>query len=197
MMATKTKVVIRCRWASGSDEFSCRYHDEEWGVPVHNDRTLFEFLILEGAQAGLSWSTILKKRENYRAAFDNFDAARIARYDKRKIDRLLLDSGIVRNKLKIASAVGNAKAFLRVQKEFGSFERYLWQFIGGKPKINSWKASQKLPASTAESDAMSKDLKRRGFKFVGSTICYAFMQAVGMVNDHAVTCFRYKQLRGR
>jgi DNA-3-methyladenine glycosylase I len=181
---------VRCAWASG--ELSIRYHDEEWGVPVHDDRTLFEFLILEGAQAGLSWITILNKRDHYRQAFDGFDAERIARYDRRKIERLLRDPGIVRNKLKIASAVGNAKAFLRVQKEFGSFDRYIWQFVDGKPRVNSPKSLKQLPARTVESHAMSKDLKKRGFKFVGSTICYAFMQAVGMVNDHVVDCFRYK-----
>jgi len=169
------------------------YHDQEWGVPVHDDRTLFEFLILEGAQAGLSWSTILNKRENYRRAFDGFDPLRVARYDRRKTRQLLADAGIVRNRLKIAAAVENAKAFLRLQQEFGSFDRYIWQFVGGKPRVNPWKI-RKLPARTPESDAMSKDLKRRGFKFVGSTICYAFMQAVGMVNDHASECFRYGQL---
>jgi DNA-3-methyladenine glycosylase I len=181
---------VRCTWAS--NELSIRYHDEEWGVPVHDDRTLFEFLILEGAQAGLSWDTILNKRENYRKAFDGFDPARVARYDGRKRERLMRDPGIVRNKLKIASAVGNAKAFLSVQKDFGSFDRYIWQFVGGKPRVNSPKSMKQVPARTAESDAMSKDLKKRGFKFVGSTICYAFMQAVGMVNDHLVTCFRYR-----
>jgi DNA-3-methyladenine glycosylase I len=181
---------VRCAWASG--ELSIRYHDEEWGVPVHDDRTLFEFLILEGAQAGLSWSTILNKRENYRKAFDRFDPTRVARYDGKKIQQLLRDPGIVRNRLKIASSVENAKAFLRVQAEFGSFDRYIWQFVGGKPQVNKRKSMSEVPARTAESDAMSKDLKRRGFKFVGSTICYAFMQAVGMVNDHVVECFRYK-----
>ena len=180
---------IRCPWAS--NELSVHYHDEEWGVPVHDERTLFEFLILEGAQAGLSWNTILNKRENYRKAFDGFDPARVARYDRRKIERLLRDPGIVRNKLKVASAVGNAKAFLQVQKEFGSFDRYIWQFVAGKPRVNSPKSMKQVPARTPESDAMSKDLKKRGFKFVGSTICYAFMQAVGMVNDHVVRCFRY------
>ena len=180
---------IRCSWAKG--ERYIQYHDEEWGVPVHDDRTLFEFLILEGAQAGLSWSTILNKRENYRRAFDGFDPRRIARYDSRRIKKLLADPGIVRNKLKIASAIGNAKAFLRVQEEFGTFDRYIWQFVGGKRRVNPWKVRQ-VPARTAQSDAMSKDLKQRGFKFVGSTICYAFMQAVGMVNDHAPDCFRYK-----
>ena len=181
---------VRCSWASG--ELMIRYHDEEWGVPVHDDRTLFEFLILEGAQAGLSWSTILNKRENYRKALDGFDPERVARYDRRKIDRLLLDAGIVRNKLKIASTIGNAKAFLQVQKEFGSFDRYIWRFVEGKPRVNSPKSMKQVPARTSESDAMSKDLKARGFNFVGSTICYAFMQAVGMVNDHTVSCFRYR-----
>jgi DNA-3-methyladenine glycosylase I len=180
---------VRCAWASG--ELSVRYHDEEWGVPAHDDRTLFEFLILEGAQAGLSWTTILNKRENYRKAFDGFDPERVARYDRRKIERLLRDPGIVRNKLKIASAVANAKAFLRVQEEFGGFDRYIWQFVGGKPRVNSPKSMKQVPALTQESDAMSMDLKKRGFNFVGSTICYAFMQATGIVNDHAVECFRY------
>jgi len=183
---------IRCAWASG--ELSIRYHDEEWGVPVHDDRKLFEFLILEGAQAGLSWDTILNKRENYRKAFDRFDPERVARYDRRKIQKLLRDPGIVRNKVKVASAVGNAKAFLQVQKEFGTFDRYIWQFVGGKPRVNARKSLQRLPASTPESDAMSKDLKQRGFKFVGTTICYAYMQATGMVNDHVVDCFRYTAL---
>jgi len=164
------------------------YHDKEWGVPVHDDRVLFEFLILEGAQAGLSWETILNKRENYRRAFDRFDAEKIARYDGKKVRSLMADAGIVRNRLKIASTISNAKAFLDVQKEFGSFDRYIWQFVGGRPKVNRWRSSQRLPARTPESDAMSKDLKRRGFRFVGSTICYAFMQAVGMVNDHAADC---------
>ena len=180
---------VRCGWAKG--EQYIRYHDEEWGVPVHDDRTLFEFLVLEGAQAGLSWSTILNKRENYRRAFDGFDPRRIAQYRPSKIKALLADPGIVRNKLKIMSAVENAKAFLRVQEEFGSFDRYIWQFVGGKPQVNKRKSLRQIPAQTPESDAMSKDLKRRGFKFVGSTICYAFMQGVGMVNDHIVDCFRY------
>jgi DNA-3-methyladenine glycosylase I len=184
---------VRCPWASSG--LSVRYHDEEWGVPVHDDRTLFEFLVLEGAQAGLSWSTILNKRENYRKAFDGFDVERVARYDRRKVERLLSDPGIVRNKLKIASTIANAKAFLRVQKEFGSFDRYIWQFVGGKPRVNSPKSMKQVPARSEESDAMSKDLKKRGFNFVGSTICYAFMQAVGMVNDHVVECFRYPLLR--
>ena len=166
------------------------YHDREWGVPRHDDRVLFEFLILEGAQAGLSWETILRKRENYRRAFDGFDAERVARYDARRVAKLLKDEGIVRNKLKIASTVGNAKAFLAVRKEFGSFDAYLWQFVGGKPVRNKFATSKEVPARTSQSDALSKDLKRRGFNFVGSTICYAFMQAVGMVNDHLTTCFR-------
>jgi DNA-3-methyladenine glycosylase I len=181
---------VRCAWAS--NELAVRYHDEEWGRPVHDDRVLFEFLILEGAQAGLSWNTILQKRVNYRKAFDGFDPARVARYDRRKLQQLLRDPGIVRNRLKVSSAVENAKAFLRVQEEFGSFDRYIWQFVGGKPIVNARKSLKQVPPSTAESDAMSKDLKKRGFKFVGSTICYAFMQAVGMVNDHVVNCHFYK-----
>jgi DNA-3-methyladenine glycosylase I len=185
------KDVVRCAWPS--DELSILYHDREWGVPLHDDRGLFEFLILEGAQAGLSWDTILRKRENYRAAFDGFDPKKIARYDGRKVQRLLDDEGIVRNRLKIASAVRNAKAFLVVQKEFGSFDRYAWQFVGGKPLVSARRLGEKIPARTLESDAMSKDLKKRGFNFVGSTICYAFMQATGMVNDHAVECFCYRR----
>ena len=183
---------IRCSWAKGENYI--RYHDEEWGVPVHDDPKLFEFLILEGAQAGLSWSTILNKRDHYRRAFHNFDPARVARYDRRKVKSLLADPGIVRNQLKITSAIQNARAFLRVQQEFGSFDRYIWQFVGGHTKVNPWKI-RKVLATSPESDAMSKDLKRRGFNFVGSTICYAFMQAVGLVNDHAPDCFRYAQLR--
>jgi DNA-3-methyladenine glycosylase I len=183
----------RCTWAT--EERSITYHDREWGVPVHDDRLLFEFLILEGAQAGLSWSTILNKRENYRRAFDRFDARKVARYDAHKIRKLLADPGIVRNRLKVASAVTNARAFLAVQKEFGSFDAYLWRFVGGKPIQNRRTSLKKIPARTPESDAMSKDLIKRGFKFVGSTICYAFMQAVGMVNDHTVDCFRHEQLR--
>ena len=181
----------RCRWAS--DELSAAYHDEEWGVPVHDDRLLFEFLILEGAQAGLSWITILKKRAAYRKAFDRFDPRKVARYDAAKVAALLADEGIVRNRLKVASAIGNAQAFLAVQKEFGSFDKYIWSFVEGKPVQNCRRAADTLPARTAQSDAMSKDLARRGFKFVGSTICYAFMQAVGMVNDHDVECFRYAE----
>src|SRR6185312_2753191 len=178
--------IKRCSWANG--DLYVAYHDEEWGVPVHDDRHLFEMLILEGAQAGLSWITILKKRDNYRKAFDHFDARKIARYDAAKIKKLLANPGIVRNKLKVIASVQNAKAFLEVQKEFGSFDKYIWQFVGGKPIVNSWKKGQ-TPARTKESDAMSRDLLKRGFKFVGSTICYAFMQAVGMVNDHMVECF--------
>ena len=184
--------IQRCSWAK--NDLAIRYHDEEWGVPLHDDRRLFEFLILEGAQAGLSWDTILRKRDNYRKAFDNFDAARVARYRDARIARLLRDEGIVRNRLKIASAVGNAKAFLAVQREFGSFDAYIWSFVGGQPRRNSWVGMGDVPARTPESDAMSKDLQRRGFRFVGSTICYAFMQAVGMVNDHATGCFRYREV---
>jgi DNA-3-methyladenine glycosylase I len=187
------KVKTRCGWAIS--ESSIVYHDTEWGVPQHDDRILFEFLILEGAQAGLSWSTILNKRENYRRAFDNFDARKIAKYDSRKVKKLLADAGIVRNRLKIAAAIQNAKATLAVQKEFGSLEKYLWQFVSGQPIRNKWKSIKQVPARTVESDAMSKDLLRRGFKFVGSTICYAFMQAVGMVNDHTADCFRYREIK--
>jgi len=184
--------VVRCHWAQ--NPLAIEYHDKEWGTPVHDDRTFFEFLVLEGAQAGLSWDTILQKRVNYRKAFDNFDPKKVAKYDSKKQKMLLKNPGIIRNRLKVASAISNAKAFLVVQKEFGSFAKYIWQFIGGKPKVNSWRAGQRLPASTPESDAMSKDLKKRGFNFAGSTICYAFMQATGMVNDHAVECFRYKEV---
>lgn len=172
---------------------SIRYHDEEWGVPVHHDVRWFEFLTLEGAQAGLSWDTILRKRENYRNAFDGFDPARVAKFGERKIASLLADAGIVRNRLKINSAIGNAKAFLAIQKEFGSFDEYIWRLAGGRPRINSWRALAQVPARSKESDAMSKDLIGRGFKFVGSTICYAMMQATGMVNDHLVDCIRYKR----
>ena len=171
------------------------YHDDEWGVPLHDDRKLFEFLVLDGFQAGLSWRTILNKRENFRAAFDGFDVERIARYRKPKIERLLEDAGIVRNRMKVEATVANAKAFLKVQEEYGSFDSYIWQFVDGTPKQNRWRSLKQLPANTPASDRMSKDLKDRGFKFVGTTICYAFMQAAGMVNDHLVTCFRYDQLR--
>lgn len=170
------------------------YHDREWGVPCHDDRVLFEFLVLEGAQAGLSWETILRKRENYRKAFDNFDPKEIARYDARRIRALMKNEGIIRNRLKILSTIKNAKAFAEVQSEFGSFDKYIWQFVSGKPLVNARTSLKQVPAKTAESDAMSKDLKKRGFTFVGSTICYAFMQAVGMVNDHVITCFRYPDL---
>lgn len=186
---------IRCHWAQ--KPINIPYHDEEWGVPVHDDRLLFEFLILEGAQAGLSWDTILAKRARYREVFDNFDPAKIARYDAKKVRALLKDPGIIRNKLKIASTISNAKAFLAVQNEFGSFDKYVWQFVRGKPIQNAWNAHKQVPAKTKESDAMSKDLQKRGFRFVGSTICYALMQAIGMVNDHVVTCFRYRKLSGR
>ena len=187
----------RCAWADDGGTLYRKYHDDEWGVPVHNDRKLFEFLILEGAQAGLSWSTILNKRANYRLAYDNFDVRKIARYKAAKVRRLLKDPGIVRNRLKIHASILNAKACMRVQKEFGSFDRYIWQFIGGRPRQNRRQYLKNIPARTKESDAMSKDLKKRGFKFVGSTICYAFMQAVGMVNDHTVDCFRYRQVSMR
>jgi len=177
----------RCHWARSP--VMVRYHDEEWGVPLHDDRRLFEFLILEGAQAGLSWELILRKRENYRRAFDRFDAAKIAHYDQRKIRRLLSDPGIVRNQLKIAAAVANARSFLTVRKECGSFDKYVWSFVGGTPKQNTWRKGQQVQCTSPESDALSKDLKKRGFRFVGSTICYSFMQAVGMVDDHAVECY--------
>jgi DNA-3-methyladenine glycosylase I len=192
MHSPHEKKIIRCDWAK--NDLAILYHDREWGVPQHDDRVLFEFLILEGAQAGLSWDTILKKRENYRAAFDNFNAKKIARYNQRKLDSLMRNQGIVRNRLKILSVVKNAKAFLEVQAEFGSFDRYLWQFVGGKPRVNALKSLSQIQSRTAESDALSKDLKKRGLTFVGSTICYAFMQAIGMVNDHVVTCFRYRQI---
>ncbi|MCU1275372.1 MAG: DNA-3-methyladenine glycosylase [Bryobacterales bacterium] len=183
----------RCEWAT--TEQAIVYHDEEWGVPQHDDQRLFELLILEGAQAGLSWSTILNKRAGYRRAFDNFDARRVARYDQRKVKQLLANPEIVRNSLKIQAAIQNAKVFLAVQKEFGSFDRYLWQFVGNRPIQNARRSLSEIPARTAESDAMSKDLLKRGFKFVGSTICYAYMQAIGMVNDHVVGCFRYREVR--
>jgi DNA-3-methyladenine glycosylase I len=186
-----TKTQHRCDWAKG--DLYVAYHDQEWGVPVHDDRRLFEFLILEGAQAGLSWITILKKRENYRQAFDGFDPKKVAKYDSRKVSELLSDPGIVRNRLKVQSAIQNAKAFLAIQKEFGSFDAYIWRFVGGKPLQNKRKSLKELPARTEISDAISRDLLKRGFKFVGSTICYAFMQAVGMVNDHLVSCSQYEK----
>jgi DNA-3-methyladenine glycosylase I len=182
----------RCRWATS--ELNIPYHDEEWGVPLHDERGLFELLILEGAQAGLSWDTVLKKRARYREVFDRFEPEKVARYDQKKVRELLKDAGIIRNRLKIAATISNAQAFLKVQEEFGSFDAYIWRFVGGSPKQNAWKTHQRLPAKTAESDAMSKDLEKRGFRFVGSTICYAFMQATGMVNDHLVNCFRYDSL---
>jgi len=187
---------IRCGWA-GSDPLYCHYHDDEWGVPVHDDRLLFEFLILEGAQAGLSWITILKKREAYRLAFSNFDPAAVAAFDDEKVLELLSNAGIVRNRLKIASALTNARAFLDVQKEFGSFDRYIWSFTGGVTLQNCWGGLADVPVSTAEAERMSRELKKRGFRFVGPTICYAFMQAVGMVNDHTLDCFRRAELANR
>lgn len=184
----------RCEWANRT-ELEQSYHDKEWGVPNHDDRSLFEFLVLEGAQAGLSWSTILRKREAYRKAFDNFDARKISRYSEHAISRLLANPGIIRNRLKIHATITNAGAFLQVREEFGTFGAYIWQFVDGRPIQNSWRQMTDIPASTSESESMSKDLQKRGFKFVGPTICYAFMQAVGMVNDHVVDCFRYEQLR--
>jgi DNA-3-methyladenine glycosylase I len=184
--------IVRCPWAKGDLYFA--YHDHEWGVPVHDDQLLFEMLILEGAQAGLSWSTILNKREQYRKAFDGFDPKRVARYDEAKIARLLANDGLVRNRLKMSAAVANAKAFLEVQREFGSFDTYIWSFVDGRPKLNAWTSMPQVPARTPESDAMSAGLKKRGFKFVGSTICYAYMQAVGMVNDHLTSCHRWAEV---
>lgn len=190
------KSVIRCPWCEHSSlgKLYTDYHDHEWGVPVHDDRLLFEYLILEGAQAGLSWSTILNKRENYRSAFADFDPVKVARFSDEQLAALLLNPGIVRNRLKIRSTVINANAFLRVQKEFGSFDAFIWTFIGGKPRRNRWSSTIAVPTNTAESDAMSVGLKQRGFKFIGSTICYAFMQATGIVNDHLLDCFRYKEV---
>lgn len=187
--------LIRCPWA-GTDPLVVAYHDEEWGVPVHDDRTLFEFLILEGAQAGLSWSTILRKRDNYRRAFDNFDPAAVAAYGEEKIAALLADPGIVRNRLKVRAAVTNAQGFRRIQEAFGSFDAYVWAFVGGRPIVNQWQSLRDLPAETAESRALSKDLRQRGFTFVGPTITYALMQATGLVNDHLADCFRTRDLRG-
>ena len=184
--------VKRCPWSVGVGDDYIRYHDEEWGVPVHDDRTHFEFLLLEGAQAGLSWSTILRKREGYRKAFADFDPVKVARFNTRSEKRLLNDEGIVRNRLKVSSAITNARAFLEVQDEFGSFDNYIWRFVDGKPIVNRWRRQSQVPATTKESDALSKDLKSRGFRFVGSTIIYAHMQAIGMVNDHIMSCFRYE-----
>lgn len=186
----------RCGWAVLNDPLYLAYHDREWGVPVHDDRALFEFLVLEGAQAGLSWGTILRKRENFRRAFGGFDPKAVSRYDRRKVAQLLRDPGIIRNRLKIESAVRNAGAFLEVEKEFGSFDAYVWRFVGGRTKVNRWRILKEVPASTPESEAMSRDLLKRGFRFVGPTICYAHMQATGMVNDHLVSCFRYRELLG-
>jgi DNA-3-methyladenine glycosylase I len=191
-MSSEQPPIQRCAWAKSP--LAVRYHDEEWGVPLHDDQRLFEFLVLEGAQAGLSWETILKKRDNYRAAFDGFDPARVARYGPDDVARLLEDAGIIRNRAKIAAAIQNASAFLAVQGEFGSFDAYIWRFVAGRPIVNAWRTLAEIPARTAESDAMSKDLKRRGFAFVGSTTCYAHMQATGMVNDHITDCFRYAQV---
>jgi DNA-3-methyladenine glycosylase I len=185
--------LVRCAWARNPR--SVQYHDEEWGVPVHDDRKLFEFLVLEGAQAGLSWDTILLRREGYSRAFDEFDPERVAAYTSEKVAALLADPGIIRNRLKVAAAITNAKAFLAVQKEFGSFDAYIWGLVGGQPKVNAWRSLSEVPARTEESDALSKDLKRRGFTFVGTTICYAHMQATGMVNDHTVDCFRYHEVQ--
>jgi DNA-3-methyladenine glycosylase I len=184
--------VIRCHWAKNA--LNTPYHDEEWGVPLHDDQKLFELLILEGAQAGLSWDTVLQKRARYREVFDGFDAEIIARYDKKKVRQLLADPGIIRNRLKIDSTISNARSFLKIQEEFGTFDAYIWRFVGSRPKQNAWKTHKQVPARTAESDAMSKDLKKRGFRFVGTTICYAFMQATGMVNDHVFSCFRHQEL---
>ncbi|MGH9311858.1 MAG: DNA-3-methyladenine glycosylase I [Vicinamibacterales bacterium] len=192
-MPSLTTNIHRCQWA-GADPLYLAYHDREWGVPLHDDRRLFEMLVLEGAQAGLSWITILRKREAYRRAFDRFDPRKIARYDGRKVRSLLADEGIVRNRLKIESAVKNARAFLQVCDEVGGFDTYIWQFVGGSPKRNAWQSLKEIPARTVESDAMTRDLRKRGFTFVGSTICYAFMQATGMVNDHVVDCFRYREV---
>lgn len=188
-------MITRCQWST-SDPLYIDYHDREWGSPVHDDRTLFEFLILEGAQAGLSWLTILRKRENYRLAFDAFDPEKVARYDDAKIAELLGNPGIIRNRLKIASTIINAQAFIKIQDEFGSFDAYIWRFVDGKPIQNAWQSMSQIPAHTTESDILSKDLIRRGFKFVGTTICYAHMQATGMVNDHTIECFRYAELLG-
>jgi DNA-3-methyladenine glycosylase I len=188
--------IVRCGWASLDDPLYLAYHDTEWGVPIHDDRTLFEFLVLEGAQAGLSWGTILRKRENFRRAFDGFDPSKVSGYGRGKVERLMKDSGIIRNRLKIEAAIQNARSFLRVQREFGSFDSYVWKFVDNKPRINRWRTMAEIPATTRESLLLSKDLVARGFKFVGPTICYAHMQATGMVNDHLVNCFRFKEVSG-
>ena len=192
MMKKTETALVRCPWAQ--NDLNMAYHDEEWGVPVHDDRKWFEFLVLEGAQAGLSWDTILRKRARYLEVFDGFDPSKVARYDKRKIASLLKDPGIIRNRMKIEATVSNAREFLKIQNEFGSFDAYIWRFVGGAPKQNSWQTRKQVPAKTKESDALSKDLQKRGFRFVGSTLCYALMQATGLVNDHLVTCFRYQKL---
>jgi DNA-3-methyladenine glycosylase I len=192
MTASQLINKARCSWAT--NELNILYHDEEWGAPVHDENKWFEFLILEGAQAGLSWDTILRKRARYREVFDAFDPAKVVRYDEKKVRELLRDAGIIRNRLKIDAAIGNARAFLEVQNELGTFDAYVWRFVGGQPKQNAWNSHKRVPARTAESDALSKDLQKRGFRFVGSTICYALMQATGMVNDHLVSCFRYRDL---
>jgi DNA-3-methyladenine glycosylase I len=191
---TKSNQLTGCEWPS-DDLLMLKYHDTEWGVPVHDDRKLFEFLVLDAMQAGLSWRTILHKRENFRKAFDNFDSEKVARYTEKRIAKLLQDPGIIRNRLKVQSAVTNARALLQVQEEFSSFDRYIWRFVDGQPRVNRFQLMKQIPATSKESDAMSKDLKQRGFNFVGSTICYAFMQAAGMVNDHIVTCFRYREVQ--
>jgi DNA-3-methyladenine glycosylase I len=188
----KGKYMPRCPWPQ--TDLSIEYHDNEWGTPLHDDRKLFEFMVLDCFQAGLSWSTILNKRENFRKAFADFDPAKVAKFNERKFERLMDDTGIVRNRLKIEATINNARAFLAIQKQFGTFDKYIWQFVGGKPKVNQWKSLQQIPAQTKESDAMSADLKARGFSFVGSTICYSFMQAAGMVNDHLVSCERHKEV---
>ena len=192
MLKSREVNLVRCHWAR--NELNIPYHDKEWGVPVHDEKKWFEFLILEGAQAGLSWDTILRKRPRYHRVFDGFDPACVARYDKKKVRELLRDAGIIRNKLKINAAIGNAQSFLRVQEEFGSFDAYIWQFVDGRPRQNAWKTHKQVPVKTPQSDALSKDLQKRGFRFVGSTICYAFMQATGLVNDHIVGCFRYSEV---
>jgi DNA-3-methyladenine glycosylase I len=194
-MVMASRSITRCPWVSDGDPLMVDYHDREWGVPVHDDRTHFEFLVLEGAQAGLSWSIILRKRDGFRRAFNGFVPEKVARYSHARIEKLVADPAIVRNRMKIEAAVKNARAFLAVQKEFGSFDRYCWTFVDGRPRVNRWKSMKEIPPRSPESDAFSKDLKRRGFSFVGSTIIYAHMQAVGMVNDHVVSCFRYRQLR--
>jgi DNA-3-methyladenine glycosylase I len=197
LMDSETAATTRCAWVTRADPLMLEYHDREWGVPVHDDRKHFEFLVLEGAQAGLSWAIVLKKREGYRRAFEGFDPEKVARFTARRIERLIANPEIIRNRMKIESAVRNARAFLKVQEELGSFDDYCWRFVGGQPKVNRWKTMRQIPATSPESDAFSKDLKRRGFNFVGSTVVYAHMQAVGMVNDHLVDCFRYREISSK